>query len=140
MTIPAAQAIESLIPHRAPMLFVKSLDACTDLTATATARFTADHFVVSNGEVSEAALVECAAQTIAAAMGHRARSKGVTGAPPNGMLIAVNHFKIQSAPPLDQNLSIDIREIKRLGLMLMISAIISCEGREIASGELTLYA
>jgi hypothetical protein len=37
-------------------------------------------------------------------------------------------------------LFIEIIELKRLGLMLMISAVISCEGRKIAAGELTLYA
>lgn len=122
------------------MLFVQSLTACTETTATATACFGAEHFAVSNGAVLETALVECAAQTIAAAMGHRAKTLGYSGAPPNGMLISVTGFKIESQPPLDRPLSIEVRELKRLGLMLLISAVISCEGKKIASGELTLYA
>ena len=35
---------------------------------------------------------------------------------------------------------IEIRELKRLGLMRRISAVISSNQRRIASGELTLYA
>jgi hypothetical protein len=35
---------------------------------------------------------------------------------------------------------IEISERKRLGPMLMISGIITCEGKLVASGDLTLYA
>jgi predicted hotdog family 3-hydroxylacyl-ACP dehydratase len=135
-----SDAIESLIPHRAPMRFIDVLADCTDTTATATASFSADHFAVAGGTVLETALVECAAQTVAAALGWRARASGKSGPPAHGMLVAVTHFQIQSRPAAGQLLQIDISELKRFGLLLMISAVISCEGRKIASGELTLYA
>ena len=41
---------------------------------------------------------------------------------------------------LDQTLTIHVRELKRLGPMLMISSTISCAGQTIATGELSLYA
>ncbi|HUD81930.1 MAG TPA: hypothetical protein VMQ67_00440 [Candidatus Saccharimonadales bacterium] len=133
-------AIESLIPHRAPMRFVDALTLCTDTTATATACFSAGHFATADGAVLETALVECAAQIIAAALGQRAKARGQSGAAANGMLVAVTGFLIQSRPPVEKLLCIEICEVKRLGLMLMISAVISCGGRKIAAGELTLYA
>jgi predicted hotdog family 3-hydroxylacyl-ACP dehydratase len=133
-------AIESLIPHRPPMRFIEALTGCTDTTATATACFNASQFAVADGIVLESALVECAAQTIAAALGQRAKARGQSGTAPNGMLVAVTHFQIQSRPSAEKSIIIEVRELKRLGLMLMISAVISCEGRGIASGELTLYA
>jgi hypothetical protein len=37
-------------------------------------------------------------------------------------------------------LHIEIRETKRLGLMLLIAGKISCAGEIIATGELSLYA
>jgi predicted hotdog family 3-hydroxylacyl-ACP dehydratase len=135
-----SDAIEALIPHRAPMRFVDELTACTDTTAAATVCFAAGHFAVDGGAVLESALVECAAQTIAAALGQRAKARGQSGAPAPGMLVAVTKFLIQSRPPVEKTLLIEISERKRLGLMLMISAVISCEGRPIAAGELTLYA
>jgi predicted hotdog family 3-hydroxylacyl-ACP dehydratase len=135
-----SDAIESLIPHRAPMRFVDALTAYTDRTATATVCFRAGHLAVADGAVLETALVECAAQTIAAALGQRAKARGVSGAAANGMLIAVTRFLILSRPPEEEPLFIEIIELKRLGLMLMISAVISCEGRKIATGELTVYA
>ena len=133
-------AIESLIPHRAPMRFIDALTVCTDTTATATARFSAGHFATVDGAVLETALLECAAQTIAAALGQRAKARGQSGAAANGMLVAVTHFLIQSRPPVEKPLRIEVRELKRLGLMLMISAVIFCDGQKIAAGELMLYA
>ena len=133
-------AIEELIPHRPPMRWIDALTDCTETTATATARFTAEHFAVANGEVAETALVECVAQTVAAALGYRLRTGGNPGGPNNGMLVAVSNFKIVARPQLDQMLTIEVRELKRLGPMLMIAGMISCEGRLIAQGELSLYA
>src|SRR6478736_3709774 len=133
-------AIEQLIPHRAPMRWVDALLDCTETTATATTRFTAEHFAVANGVVIEAALVECMAQTVAAALGQRMQASGNSGAGNNGMLAAVSNFKIHSRPPLDQTLTIEVREVKRLGPMLMITGKISCGTELIATGDLSLYA
>lgn len=132
--------IEELIPHRTPMRFIDALTHCTDTTAAATARFHADHFAVADGAVLESALVECVAQTVAAALGQRARNRGQTGDAANGMLVAVTNFQIQARPPAEKELRIEISERKRLGLMLMISGTVSCEGPPIATGDVTLYA
>jgi predicted hotdog family 3-hydroxylacyl-ACP dehydratase len=133
-------AIEQLIPHRAPMRWVEALLDCTETTATATTRFTAEHFAVADGAVIETALVECMAQTVAAALGQRMQASGQPGAGNNGMLAAVSNFKIHSRPPLDQTLTIEVREVKRLGPMLMITGKISCGTELIATGDLSLYA
>lgn len=133
--------IESLLPHRAPMRWINALTECTDTTATATACFDATDFAVVNGKVLESALVECVAQTVAAAMGKR-RPTGVgkTGSAPNGMLVAASNFEILQSPGTGQVLKIEIRETKRLGPMLMVAGTISCDGQMIAKGELSLYA
>jgi predicted hotdog family 3-hydroxylacyl-ACP dehydratase len=132
--------IELLIPHHPPMRFIDALSDCADTTATATACFGAGHFAVADGEVLETALVECAAQTIAAALGQRAKARGQSGVATNGMLVAVTNFQILSRLPVEKPITVEIREIKRLGLMVMVSTAISCEGRGIASGTLTVYA
>jgi predicted hotdog family 3-hydroxylacyl-ACP dehydratase len=135
-------AIENLIPHRAPMCFIDALTDCTETTAVATACFRAGSFAVANGFVLENALVECVAQTVAAALGQRAQTYGQSdsGIAAKGMIVAVSNFKIQSRPPSGKPLRIEVREIRRLGLMLRVSGKISCDGQPIASGELTLYA
>ena len=122
------------------MRFIDALTDCTETTSSATACFGVGHFAVADGLVLETALVECAAQTIAAALGQRAKASGKPNAAANGMLVAATNFQIEARPRAEKTLRIEIRELKRLGLMLMISAVILCEGQKIASGELTLYA
>jgi predicted hotdog family 3-hydroxylacyl-ACP dehydratase len=133
-------AIETLMPHRAPMQWIKALTDCTATTATATACFDPNENAVKDGALSEMALVECVAQTAAAALGYRAQVGAHTTAPNKGMLVAVSNFRIQSPPPVGQDLLVEVREVKRLGAMLLISGTILCDGRLIASGELSLYA
>src|ERR1700682_4636431 len=113
--------IETLIPHRAPMCFIDALIHCTDTTASATAHFSADHFAVADGAVLETALVECVAQTVAAALGQRAKTRGQYGCAAIGMLLAVTNFQIRSRPAINKQLRVEIRDLKRLGPMLMIS-------------------
>jgi 3-hydroxymyristoyl/3-hydroxydecanoyl-(acyl carrier protein) dehydratase len=135
-------AVENLIPHRAPMRFIDALTDCTETTTVATICFREDSFGVANGFVLETALVECVAQTVAAALGQRAKFSGQTdsGIAAKGMLVSVSNFKIQSRPPAGKQLRIEIRELKRLGLMLCVSGEIFCDEKSVASGELTLYA
>lgn len=133
-------AIEKLLPHRAPMRFIDALVECTDTSAIATTCFSADSFAVTDGLVLETALVECVAQTVAAALGQRAGQPGQVARLGNGMLVAVSNFKITARPAAGKTLRIEVRELKRLGLMLMISGNISCEGQPVANGEMTLYA
>lgn len=133
-------AIEQLLPHRAPMRWVNELLVCTDTTATATTQFTAEHFAVVDGELIGAALIECMAQTVAAALGHRMQARGDSATGNHGMLAAVSKFKIHSRPPLKQTITIETREVKRLGPMLMVTGKISCGPELIATGDLSLYA
>ena len=84
--------IDTLIPHRAPMQWIDALIACTDTTATATVCFTAEHFAVAEGVVPEIALVECMAQTVAAALGQRAHTCGQANRAGKGVLAAVTGF------------------------------------------------
>jgi predicted hotdog family 3-hydroxylacyl-ACP dehydratase len=132
--------IEALLPHRAPMRWLDALVDCTDTSATGTVKITAEHFAVVEGAMLESALVECAAQTVAAALGHRRHAAGDTSAAPQGMLAAVSNFQITARPTIGQTLTIEVREVKRLGPMLMIAARLTCENQPIATGELTLYA
>ena len=132
--------LDTLIPHRPPMQWISELIDCTETTATAVARFTNDHFATADGFVLETALVECVAQTVAAAMGHRARSGNPTGTPAAGMLTGVSNFKVERRPSVDEILEIEVRELKRFGMTSMVTGTVRCDEQIIASGELTFYA
>lgn len=133
-------SIESLLPHRPPMRWVDALVDCTETTAVATVRLGEGHLALDDGAVLETALVECVAQTVAAALGERMRAGGQSAARNGGMLAAVSNFKVVSRAEAGQTLTIDTREIKRLGPMLLVTSKITCDGRLVASGELSLYA
>jgi predicted hotdog family 3-hydroxylacyl-ACP dehydratase len=135
-----SNTLENLLPHRPPMLWIRALTRCADTEATATATFQEGDFAVQNDAVSETALVECVAQTVAAAQGERARRSGKTAATVGGMLAAVTKFRIQAPAPVGKPLDIDVRELKRFGPMLLVFGEVKCEGELIASGQLSLYA
>ncbi len=133
-------AIETLLPHRAPMRLIDSLVECSEARAIATTCFADKPFAVADEKVLESALVECLAQTAAAALGELARAKGSSRNTALGMLIAVSDFKICSCPPMKKNLRIEIVERKRLGQMRMISGKIFCDDEIVAAGDLSVYA
>jgi predicted hotdog family 3-hydroxylacyl-ACP dehydratase len=135
-----ADAIETLLPHHPPMRWLESLDACTDETASATVCFTPGHFAVADGVVLETALVECMAQTVAAAATNRARTKGVSPPSGTGVLAAVSDFRIHAPAPLDRPVQIEVRQLTRLDRMVLVSGRISSDGQVIATGNLKLYA
>jgi predicted hotdog family 3-hydroxylacyl-ACP dehydratase len=133
-------AIENLLPHRAPMQWINVLTDCTEKTAGATACFGENDFAVVDGRVLESALVECVAQTVAAALGHHAQTRGDFGVAGSGMLVAVTNFKIRSRPPAGKMLRIESRERKCLGPMRLISATVLCDEQIVAAGDLMVYA
>jgi len=129
------------------MRWLDALLEYTDDSAIGTATFDRDHFAVADGTLLESALVECIAQTVAAALGSRAMAMGhepESGVPfagaGGGMLAAISGFRIVCRPPLGKSLRIETKELKRFGPMLLVLGTISCDGELIASGELTLYA
>jgi len=132
--------IESLIPHRAPMRWIDALTSDAGGRSTATVTFTTDHFAIADGTVLETALIECVAQTVAAAVGLRARNGSNPNPAKGGMLAAVNGFRFHTRPPIGKALIIETEERKRFGPMLLVAGTVYCDGELIASGELTLYA
>jgi predicted hotdog family 3-hydroxylacyl-ACP dehydratase len=132
-------AIDTLVPHRAPMLWISALTECTETMGRATASFGADHFAVADGLLLETALVECVAQTVAAALGQRAQMRGDKFPPKIGMLPAISRFTIEFRPAAGSTLQIEARELKRFGNLVLVSGVITCDGRLVAAGELTLH-
>ncbi len=133
-------SISELLPQEPPMRFLEELSTCSESGATARARFGADDFAVHDGYVLEAVLVECAAQTAAAAMAQRALAGGGKKPGADGMLVAVSHFNFERRVSAGKVIEISIQEERRMGLMLLISTRITCEGEGVVTGELMVYA
>lgn len=122
------------------MRWITALVEFTETTARATAELTPDHFALANGALMETALVECVAQTVAAAQGAKASAAGGARPSGSGMLVAVSGFRIESRPAVGKIICVDVRELRRFGPMLLVAGTITCDGTSVASGELTLYA
>ncbi len=136
-----SELIESLIPHRAPMLWISGIVGFEEKKFTATANFRAEDYCVADGKVIETALVECVAQTVAAALGQRQQIGGEgQRTATNAMLVGVTGFKILARPPIGKTIQIEFREARRLGPMLMIDCSVAGDGEIYATGKLSLYA
>ena len=141
MTVTLPLDAERLIPHRPPMRMIDELLEGGPGFGRARVRFGLDHMGVADGLVLEAALVECVAQTMAAALGYAAlQEPQESGEPPLGMLTGVSDFTIHHRPEADATLLIEAREIKKLGRMRLVSAQVSCQDQIVAEGQLKLYA
>ncbi len=129
----------ALIPHRPPMLMIDLLESLTNEGATASVMFDDTHMAVSHGQVLEAALVECIAQTAAAMEGmrHRTDTPAADRETP-GMLCSVTRFAVYRRPDAGEHLDITVQVQKRLGSMLLIDGRVSAAGEPVASGSLTL--
>ena len=92
-----------------------------------------------DGKIAESALVECVAQTVAAGFGWLSRQKGTDGKPAGGVLAAVTRFTVEQAIPLETPLEISVKQIKRLGPMVMIGGRITSAGQLIAAGHISVY-
>ena len=123
------------------MLWINGIIGFAGKKFTATANFSAEDYCVADGQVIETALVECVAQTVAAALGSRQQTGGEgqrTAA--NAMLVGVTGFQILSRPPIGQTIQIEFTETRRLGPMLMIACSVVGDGEIFATGKLSLYA
>ena len=140
MNLPVASSdLESLIPHRPPICWIDSLVECTETEAKATVSFSKNHFAVHDGKIAESALVECVAQTVAAGFGWLSRQTGTDGKPAGGVLAAVTRFTVEQAIPLETPLEISVKQLKRLGPMVMIGGRITSAGQLIAAGHISVY-
>lgn len=122
------------------MRWVDALVDCSEAAAVATVRIGEEHFALCHGVMLETALVECVAQTVAAAFGMRMSSGGTAAPAIQGMLVAASNFKIAIVPQVGWTLTVETRELKRFGSMLLVASTVTCDGRLVATGELTLYA
>jgi len=134
----AGLAADELIPHRSPIQMIDTLLHWTADSACGSVTFSQDHMGVMDGFVSEPALIEAMAQTLAAMESANARQQdGVSkGRASSGVLCGVSRFDIKDMPRAGMPLTIEVMVEKRLGPMMLASGCIRCQGKIVASGQL----
>ncbi|MEI6148001.1 MAG: hypothetical protein WCS01_02815 [bacterium] len=134
-------AAEDVIPHRPPMRLIDALVEWNDHSARSVVVFAGDHMAVRDGFVTEPALVECIAQTVAAMEGARKAAgvaPGGTSGQQVGMLCGISDFAVVRRPKSGERLEVSVQVQKRLGPMLLADGQVLCDGQVVASGSLKL--
>jgi predicted hotdog family 3-hydroxylacyl-ACP dehydratase len=126
-----------LIPHRPPILAIDRLVKCDENSAVATVSFSGGRYGTSGEFVDEPLLIECVAQTAAAANGLRERKSGKT--PKIGMLVGINDFKIYSEAKCGLEIEAVTVVEKMLGSFSIVRGKVKQEGNLLAEGTLKFY-
>jgi predicted hotdog family 3-hydroxylacyl-ACP dehydratase len=126
-----------LLPQRPPMVMIDELTHCDQTSATAVKTFSKHDYGAAEEGVLEPALIECLAQTMAAAYGLIARSAGE--APAIGMLVGVSNFRFHRRAAIGKILELSTSLLKRLGPLSLIKGSIRQDGVLIAEGELKFF-
>ena len=96
--------IKQLIPQRAPILMVDSLDGVGEKTAQTSFLVKEDNFFLEeDGCIAETGLIEHIAQSASAFAGYQAISNGAT-TPPVGFIGEVKRFCCQARPRVGETL------------------------------------
>ncbi len=130
-------SVDEILLHRPPMRFIERLLECSERSAMAETTFAEDGYGVDDGRVSEPALLECMAQTMAAHQGQRAREQGIEPAP--GMLVGVKdvHFLQPAASGLRLEIRVDITH--KVGSFYLAYCRVLQDSVEVASGTLKFF-
>lgn len=132
-----SQEFRKLIPHRPPMVLVDNVPVWGPerIEATRTVR-EGDPFV-ENGELGDAALIECLAQTIAAGDAQHARDKG--GRVIKGFLTGLTNLKFHSRAKVGETITLEADCQKRMDGMGLFKAVAKVGQRLLAEGTFKLY-
>ena len=136
MTIELPVKIEGLIPHQPPMLMVGELVCLEDGEAVSSTVFQANNpFVTNLGGLDEAAFFEITAQTFAAAFAVSNNNQ----TPPAGYLTGIKRLKITGRAFCGQPVEARVKTISTVDDFFVIEGRVSQNGKELASGQLTIF-
>jgi predicted hotdog family 3-hydroxylacyl-ACP dehydratase len=125
-----------LIPQRPPFVMVDKL-LSSDENSTQTAfRVKEENVLVSNGEFSEAGLMENIAQTAAARAGYMAIMKNKPVAV--GYIVAVKNLEIFDLPKINDQLITEVKIKTEVGDMTVISGTVTRYDKVLAQCEMNI--
>ncbi|MGN1211986.1 MAG: pseudouridylate synthase [Candidatus Cryptobacteroides sp.] len=128
--------ILELIPQRRPFVLVDELvDFCPESSVT-TFRVTGDCILLRDGCLSEAGLMENIAQSCAARIGYinKISNKAVL----QGVIGAVNGFKVEFMPPVGSLITTRIEVLNEIFGLTQVSAVSECSGKTVATCRMTV--
>lgn len=131
--------IERLVPQRAPILMVDSLDSFNGSDATTSLIIKADNFFIdSDGLIVEAGLIEHMAQSASAMAGYEALRQGAE-TPPVGYIGEVKNFSCYRRPAVGERLSTTITKGPEAAGVTIVICKTSTGDETIAETQLKIY-
>ena len=129
--------LNSILPHRAPMVMIDELIHCGDAAATAVKTFKRGDYGTTGGRVLEPALVESLAQTVAAFQGCRAQrsDRGLS----RGMLVGVSHFDFRGPVSCEKPVHLSVTITRVLPPFCLAEGHAEQDGQIVAQGELKFF-
>ena len=137
MPSPQNIPVNELLPHRPPVILIDALLEASETRGAAAKTFRGGDYGLCGDLVCEPALIECAAQTVAALFGYQAFSKPGTSA--LGFLAGVSSFSFSRRPSAGEPLRIEVEVARNLGPLFMVNARVLSGAEQVAGGELKLY-
>ncbi|WP_413670646.1 3-hydroxyacyl-ACP dehydratase [Mucilaginibacter sp. Mucisp86] len=136
MTLPT-QDVLALIPQRAPFVMIDTLVSSSDGTTLTTLLIQAGNVLVSDGELSEAGLVENIAQTAAAGAGYAAHQLGKPVLP--GFIGAVKNLKVFALPKVGDTIETEVKMENQVFDVTIIKGRVTCMGNTLAQCEMKIF-
>ncbi|CAG0966307.1 3-hydroxyacyl-[acyl-carrier-protein] dehydratase [Gammaproteobacteria bacterium] len=132
-----SQDFRQLIPHRPPMLLVDDVLQWGPERIEARRTVRAGDPFVEYGELSDPALIECLAQTIAAGDAQHAREKG--GRVVKGFLTGLTNLKFHARAKVGETIELEADCLRRMEGMGLFKAVARVGQRVLAEGTFKLY-
>jgi predicted hotdog family 3-hydroxylacyl-ACP dehydratase len=128
--------ITTLLPQGSPFILVDKMLFSDGTISRTSFRITAESPLVDQGRFTEGGLLENIAQTAAAGSGYHALQTGSTVAA--GFIVSVSNFIITALPQVGDELLTETTVQMRIPDIIVISGVVNCKERVIATCEMKI--
>jgi predicted hotdog family 3-hydroxylacyl-ACP dehydratase len=132
-----AVEVLSLIPQKAPFVFIDKLLDYDECGAKTSFKIKAENVLVVNGMFTEAGIMENIAQTAAARAGRLALKEGKPVIA--GYIGSVKNFEVFNVPKVNEELITEIKIENQVFNITIISGIVTCNNVLIAQCEMNIF-
>ena len=135
--IVSQENILSVIPQRPPFVMIDQLVACDAVSSGTTLHIVPENILVSDGELSEAGLIENIAQTVAAGAGYTAKKNGEEVL--IGYIGAVKNLEIFALPKVGDLINTTVAVTNQVFGVTIVTGNVECNGIELAKCEMKIF-
>jgi predicted hotdog family 3-hydroxylacyl-ACP dehydratase len=137
MALITKENILNYIPQRDPICLVHNIYECTEESSKTGFKVEDGHFFVSNGELTEAGIVEHMAQSVAAGAGYMSSLKNLP--PKVGFIVNIKDLMIHTLPKTGSEI---ITTVKLKAFVMNVTLVIinsSCNGKPVSECEMKIF-